>query len=112
MNPAPWHLGDAFALEEFWRQAGGGPAAGIQTVELAGFGLIYDGEEIAANTIHHRREQAQRRVGGHRRVHGVAALAQDAGADLGCQRVLGGDDAVARDDHRARLRATLLYWGA
>ena len=89
----------------------GDPAAGVESVKLAGLGFVNDGEEVAADTVHHGFDDADHGVGCDRRVHCIAALGQDHRASLRCQRTFGGDDAASRYDHGAALRAVLCLSG-
>ena len=53
--------------------AGRRPAAGVDAVQRSGCGVVDDREQIAADAVHHRRDDAHHRVGGDGRVDGVAA---------------------------------------
>jgi len=85
------------------------PAAGVQTVQLIGLCVIDNGEEVATDTIHHRRDHAHHRVRGNGCIDRIAAALQNPRSRLGRQGRFSGHDAVARDHHGARLRAVLTH---
>lgn len=75
---------------------------GIQAVELPGFRVPDDGEEIAADAVARGLHQSEQGVGGNRRVHRGTALLENVQRDLGCQRLAGRRHAVRGDDFRTR----------
>ena len=66
-----------FAARKSAREAGGRPAAGIQAVDGARLGFVINDEEVAAEPVAGRLHQSDRRVGGNRRIDGVAAALED-----------------------------------
>jgi hypothetical protein len=83
------------------------PAAGIETVQLAGLGVIDDGEQVASHAVHHGLDDTHCGVGRHDRVDRIPATSEDRRSGLGRKRVFRGNDSAAADDHRASLRSIL-----
>jgi len=104
------HIAKAKFFERSDGERGGSPTAGVEAVKFVGFGVVDNGEKIAADAVHHGGDHAHHGVGGDGGVHGVATLFENAGAGLRGEGRFGGDDAAARDDHGAGLRA-VLRWG-
>ena len=69
-------------------------------MQLRGFCLVHDREQIAADAIRLRLDDAEHGVGGDRRVDGVAAALEHLHPGLGRERLGGGDNAVGRGDAR------------
>src|SRR5580700_6450713 len=68
------HLRNAFGIEVLDGECFGRPAAGIQAIELAGFRIVVDGKEIAADSVHHGLNNAEYGIGGNACVDGGTAL--------------------------------------
>ena len=69
-------------------------ALGVHPLEfrpysLPRFGLVVDHEEIAADTIHVRLDDAHDSIGRDRCVDGIAALFENVSAGLRCQKLRG-----------------------
>ena len=79
------------------------PAACVQPGQRSAPSVVNDREEIAAHSVHHRRDDAHYGVGGERRIDGVATRREYRSPRLGCKRVLAGDDAPGRHHHRSGL---------
>ena len=56
--------------------------------------VVDDGEQIAADAVHHRRDDTHHRVGGNRRIDGVPAARQHDRTRLRGERAFRGDDAA------------------
>ena len=97
----------ALRFEEVDGEAGGGPAAGVEGGELAGFGVPVDGEEVAADAVAFGLDDAEYGVSGDGGVDGGSAAGQYLRAGLGGEGLAGGDDPAIGDDHGARLRSIL-----
>lgn len=80
-QPAPLKLGQGQRL--------GRTTGAVVTVKLAGLGIPDDGEQIPTHPIAGRLHQAQRRIGGDRRVHRRTAVFHHIQRDLGGQRLRG-----------------------
>jgi hypothetical protein len=74
MNSVGGHNGDALGFQEFGCEAGRRPTAGVEAVEFAGFSLVDDGEEVAADAVCHRSENADGSVCGDGGINGIPAL--------------------------------------
>ena len=59
------------------------------------------GEQVAADTVHFRLDDAHHRVGGDRRVDGVAAPFEDLDPGAGGERLAGRDNAKLSGDFRS-----------
>ena len=101
------HIAQSLFAQIFRSQPLGRPAAGIQPIKLAGFGVIYNHEQIAADAIHHRRHDPHHGVRGNRGIDRISAMLQDLHAGLRRQRRLRRHNSVARNHHRARLPPVL-----
>src|SRR5579862_8890888 len=99
------HFVDALGFQKFDGEIFGSPAGGVEAVELFGFCVVDDGEEVAADAVHHGLDDADGGVGGDDGIDGVAAVGEDLGADLGGEGRFSGDDAAASDDHGASFGA-------
>ena len=95
------HLGMSLRLQQRRRQAGRRPAAGVEAVERAGLRVVDDGEQIAADAVRLRLDQAHDGVGRDGGVDRVAASLEDLHAGLRRERLAGGDDAVFGRDPRS-----------
>ena len=107
-----------FRREEVRRETGRRPAARVQAVDGAGLRFVIDDEEVAAEAVAGRLHQADRGVGGNRRVDRVAAALEDLHAGARRQRLARRDDPERRrhdrspDDRQARARIVLRFLGA
>ena len=72
-----------------------------------GLGGVINCEQIAPNAVHHRLDYSEHGVGGNCGIDSGATTGQDLRSRLRCQRLAGGDDAAARDDHGSRVGAIL-----
>ena len=104
MDAVGCHSAKAVLLEEFRRESGRGPAAGVQSIELSAFGFVNDRKQIPSNAVCHGANHAHNGVGGDGSVHGIATLAENADPGLRGEWMFGSNDSVARDHHRPRLR--------
>ena len=82
MNALLRHLVHAARGQEFDGGAGRRPAARVEAVHGVAGRVVDDGKQVAADAVHHRRDQAHHRVGGNRRVDGVPAAREHDGARL------------------------------
>ena len=89
----PRHLGEALRLQQRRRQAGRRPAAGVEPVQRVRSRFVDDREQIAADAVDLRLDEAHDRVGRDGGVDRVAAALEDLHAGLRRQRLAGGDDA-------------------
>jgi hypothetical protein len=105
VNARLGHGVNAFRLQVIDCQALGSPAAGVQSVQLAGLRVPVDGKQVAADAIHHRLGNAKDRVRGDAGIDGGTALFKDAGAGLRCLHIAGGHDAVGCNHHGAAIGA-------
>ena len=64
--------------------------------------LLNDGEQVAPDTAGERLHECRDSIGRDGGVDSVAAALEDASANGGCQRMGGGDDAIAGCNQRAR----------
>ena len=94
---------DAFGLEVIDGQRLGSPAAGVEAVDLAGFRLVDDGEEVATHAVDVGLDDAHDGIGRDGGVDGVAAFFEDVRAGLRGEKLRSRDDAELRDDHGAAL---------
>ena len=101
------HAGRVFRFDVGDGQCLRGPAAGVESVELAGFCFPVNREQIAADAVHHGLGDAEDRVGRDGGVYGGASLGQDLRAGDRSLHVTGGDDAVAGQDHGTGVGAVL-----
>src|SRR6185437_637299 len=97
----------ALRLEECGGELCRRPAAGVESIQLTGFRIVHDREQIAAHAVHHRLDDAHYSVGGDDGIDCVATVGEDRGAGLRGERTLGGNDAATAEDHRASLRSIL-----
>ena len=81
----------------------GSPAAGVEAVDLPGFGLVVEHEQVAAYAVDVGLDDAHDGVGRNRSVDGVAAFFEDVRTGLRREKLRSGDDAELRDDHGAAL---------
>ncbi len=88
-------------------QAAGSPSAGVEAVELTGFGVPVNGEEIAAHAVHHGLGHAECCIRGDCRIYGGTSALQNLRACYRSLHMAGGYDAVAGDDHGAGGGAVL-----
>ena len=79
------------------------PAAAVDAVKRIRRRVVDQCEQIAADAVHHRRDDPHRGVDGDRRVDGVTTACEDRGSGLGGERMLAGRDAARGDDHRSSL---------
>ncbi len=101
------HIAETLLVQEFRCKGFRRPAAGVQSIEFVGFGIVDDDEQIAADAVHHRGDHAHHGVGGDGGIDSVAAVFEDLHPGLRGQRGFGGYDAVGGNNHRARLSAVL-----
>ena len=94
-------------FEQVDGEAFGRPAAGVDAGQLAGFGLVIDDEEIAADAAALRFHDAEGGIGRDGRIDGGAAAGQHLRSGLRREGLGGGDDSAIGDGHRARLRTVL-----
>ena len=107
LNAELRHGGIAHGFEQVDGEALGRPAAGVDAGQLAGFGLVVDDEEIAADAAALRFHDAESGIGRDGRIDGGTAAGQDLRAGLRCQGLGGGYDSAIADGHGTRLRAVL-----
>jgi len=103
MNAMLRHRTVAPCAQQLDRQRSRRPSARVEAVQSTGSCVLHDGKEIAADSIHHRRDDAHHGIGSNDRIDRVAAARQHHCARLRRKRALRGDDAARRDDHRTRL---------
>ena len=101
VNAALRHLRVAARLQQRRRQPRRRAAARVEAVERAGLRVIDDGEQIAADAVRLRFDEAHHRIGRDRRVNRVAAPLQDLHSCLRRQWLTGGNDAVPGGDPRS-----------
>ena len=85
----------------------GRPPAGVDAGQLAGFGLVVDDEEIAADAAALRFHDAEGGIGRDGRIDGGTAAGEDLRSGLRCQGLGSGYDSAIADGHGTRLRAVL-----
>ena len=74
----------------------------VDAVQFARRGIVDDGEQVAADAVPGRLHQAQRGIGGNRRVHRIAAILEHVERDLRRERMRGRGHAMLRDYRAAR----------
>ena len=94
----------SLALEEIDGQRFRSPAAGIQAVELSGFGVPVENHQIAADAIHHRLHHADHGICGDRGIRRRPASLQNLCRGGGGQGLAGGYDPIPRYGHGTGLR--------
>ena len=72
-NPFVGHLAVPARAHKLRRHAGGRPPRRVEAHQATRLGIVDDGEEIAAHAVHHWLDEAERRVGGDRRIDGRPA---------------------------------------
>ena len=102
-RPLVGDLGEPLGLEEFERRCERGASAGIQAVQGLGLGVPDDGEQVAADAVGGRLDQAEDGIRGDRGVDGVAPVLQDADRRGGRQRLARRGHPVPRHDGRPCL---------
>ena len=90
-----------FDLQELRREARRRPAARVEAVELAGLRFVVDREQVAADAVVVRLDEAHHRVGRDRGIHRVAAALENLHAGPRRQRLARRDDAVLGGDLRS-----------
>ena len=89
-----------FLLQHLQRQPLGGSARGIQPIQLLGFGIPDDREQVAANAIAGWFHHTQGSICSNRGIDRASACFQDVECDLRCKWLTGGRHAVLRIDLR------------
>src|SRR6185312_11754308 len=84
--------GDAFGFEIANGERFGCPAAGIEAVQLTGFGLVIDHEDVSANAVHVGLNDAHHSIGCDGGINGIATLFKNVGAGLRGEKLRSGDD--------------------
>src|SRR6202041_2747543 len=97
------HFGDAFGFEVIDGQCLGCPAARVESVDFAGFGLVVEHEKIATYAIDVRLNDAHDGVGRDGGIDGVPAFFAAVSSGLGGGKLRGWDDAELRDHHGPAL---------
>ena len=93
------HAANSLLLQILDRQSFGRPSARVYPIQLVRLRVINNGEQIAADAVHHRLDHSHHRVRRNRRVHGIPATFENAHTCLGCQRRLRRNNPIPRNNH-------------
>jgi hypothetical protein len=101
------HPFNAFAGEKFGGQSLWSRAGTVQSDELAGFGILVNHKQVAAQAGHQGFGYREHGVGGNGGVHRRATLSQDLRAGLRSQHLARGDDSLLADHIGAAITPAL-----
>src|SRR5262249_4835743 len=88
-------------LQQIGCQSSRRPPAGVEAVDGAALRFVIEDEQIAAESVARRLHQANRGVGGNRRVDGVATALEDLHTRACGERLTRGDNPESRRDDGA-----------